>query len=127
MGRLAPRLMPPHARPAWDAGFPIDVAREVKALRTHAAERGIPKRASGRLLLATWNIANLGVQKRTDPDYSLLAEIVSWFDIVAVQEVNDNLSGLRALIAKLPTTIGRCIPRRPVASASHSETCGARC
>ena len=102
VGVLASRRMPPHARPFWDADFPVDVARELKALRAHAAERDIPKRASGRLLLATWNIANLGVQKRTDPDYSLLAEIVSWFDIVAVQEVNDNLGGLRALRAKLP-------------------------
>jgi endonuclease/exonuclease/phosphatase family metal-dependent hydrolase len=45
------------------------------------------------------------VQQRDDPqDYSLLAEIVSWFDIVAVQEVNDNLLGLRAVMDKLPDT-----------------------
>ena len=95
--------MPPFPRPKWDADFPIDVAQELTALRAHAEERGVPQRSPDRLLLATWNIANLGVQKRDDPqDYALLAEIVSWFDIVAVQEVNDNLAGLRALMAKLP-------------------------
>jgi len=95
--------MPPFPRPKWDDAFPIDVATQRKALRAHAQERGIPKRTPDKLLLATWNIANLGVQKRDDPsDYTLLAEIVSWFDIVAVQEVNDNLTGLRALMDKLP-------------------------
>lgn len=94
--------MPPFPRPKWDADFPVDPKKELKALRAHARERGIPKRSPDRLLLATWNIANLGLQKRDDPDYALIAEMVSWFDLVAVQEVNDNLDGLRALRAKLP-------------------------
>jgi endonuclease/exonuclease/phosphatase family metal-dependent hydrolase len=97
--------MPPFPRPKFDPAFPVDAAREVKALRAHAKERGVPKRAKDRLLLATWNIANLGSQPRSDPeDYTLLAEIVSWFDLVAVQEVNDNLAGLRALQAQLPAS-----------------------
>ena len=95
--------MPPFPRPKWDADFPIDVAREREALRAHATLRGIPARAAGKLLLATWNVANLGVQKRGAEDHSLLAEIISWFDIVAVQEVNDKLSGLRAVMAELPS------------------------
>jgi endonuclease/exonuclease/phosphatase family metal-dependent hydrolase len=95
--------VPPFPKPAWDAGFPVDTAGEVEALRAHARLRGIPKRAPDRLLLATWNIANLGLQKRTDPaDYTLLAEVVRWFDVVAIQEVNDNLDGLRAVKAQLP-------------------------
>lgn len=94
--------MPPHPRPKWDAEFPVDARRELRALRAHARLRGIPRKAPGRLLLATWNIANLGLQKRDAADYALLAEIVSWFDIVAVQEVNDNLDGLRALRDRLP-------------------------
>jgi endonuclease/exonuclease/phosphatase family metal-dependent hydrolase len=94
--------MPPFPRPKWDAEFPVDARRELRALRAHARLRGIPKRSDDKLLLATWNIANLGLQKRDDADYALLAEIVSWFDLVAVQEVNDNLDGLRALRARLP-------------------------
>src|SRR5687767_9426475 len=94
--------MPPHPRPKWDAEFPVDARRELRALRAHARLRGIPAKAPDRLLLATWNIANLGLQTRDAADYALLAEIVSWFDIVAVQEVNDNLDGLRALRERLP-------------------------
>jgi hypothetical protein len=54
------------------------------------------------LLVATWNVANLGVQERREKDYRLIAELVSWFDLVAMQEVNDNLSGLRAIHRLLP-------------------------
>jgi endonuclease/exonuclease/phosphatase family metal-dependent hydrolase len=54
------------------------------------------------LLVATWNVANLGVQERREKDYLLIAEIVSWFDLVAMQEVNNDLSGLRAIHRHLP-------------------------
>jgi endonuclease/exonuclease/phosphatase family metal-dependent hydrolase len=43
------------------------------------------------------------VQDPHDADYALIAAIVGWFDLVAVQEVNDNLRGLRGVLAKLPT------------------------
>jgi endonuclease/exonuclease/phosphatase family metal-dependent hydrolase len=94
--------MPPFGRPEWDADHPIDAAREIRALRAHARARGLPKRSADKLLLATWNMANLGVQDRDAPDYALLAEIVSWFDLVAVQETNDNLAGIRAVMENLP-------------------------
>jgi hypothetical protein len=74
---------------------------ELGALRAHARRREVPKRSRDRLLIATWNIANLGVQERRPSDYRLLAEICGWFDLVAVQEVNDDLRGLRALHATL--------------------------
>jgi endonuclease/exonuclease/phosphatase family metal-dependent hydrolase len=35
-------------------------------------------------------------------DYRVLAEMVSWFDLIAVQEANDNLGGLDALRKQLP-------------------------
>jgi endonuclease/exonuclease/phosphatase family metal-dependent hydrolase len=57
----------------------------------------MPPKQSDRVLIATWNIANLGVQERRDKDYQLLAEILGWFDLIALQEVNDNLTGLRAI------------------------------
>ena len=96
--------MPPFRKPAFDADFPVDSAKEIKALRAHAKERGIPKRSADKLLIATWNIANLGVQGRREPDYAVLAEMLSWFDLVAIQETNDNLSGLRAIMANLPSS-----------------------
>jgi hypothetical protein len=37
-------------------------------------------------------------------DYALLAEVISWFDLVAVQEVKDNRRGLDGLMAALPAS-----------------------
>lgn len=95
--------MPPFPKPAFD--YVYDPAAELRALRRFRRTepgRAIPAKTSDRLLLATWNIANLGVQERLDSDYRLIAEIVSWFDLVAVQEVNDNLRGIQAVHAHLP-------------------------
>jgi endonuclease/exonuclease/phosphatase family metal-dependent hydrolase len=83
----------------------VDPVTEIAALRTYrdtAPGRAIPARTPHRLLLATWNVANLGVQERQDEHYRLIAEIMSWFDVVAVQEVNDNLGGIRAIAGHLP-------------------------
>ena len=95
--------MPPFPKPSFD--YTYDAGAQIDALRTYrdtAPGRQIPAKASDRLLLATWNIANLGVQKRIDSDYRLIAEIVGWFDMIAVQEVNDNLSGILAIKERLP-------------------------
>jgi endonuclease/exonuclease/phosphatase family metal-dependent hydrolase len=92
--------MPAPPKPRFDYRYRLDT--EVKALRDHARVRGVPGRRPDRLLIATWNVANLGVQKRREKDYALLAEIVGWFDVIALQEVNDDLTGLRALQAALP-------------------------
>ncbi len=92
--------MPPHRKPSFD--FDYRVATEIKALRAHARERGVPSKGADRLLFATWNIANLGTQARRTKDYELLAEILQWFDVIGIQEVNDNLDGLRKLQAQLP-------------------------
>ncbi|MEA2400733.1 MAG: hypothetical protein QOK00_1136 [Thermoleophilaceae bacterium] len=98
--------MPPFRQPTFD--YHLDVDRELRALRKYSSlpgkeDRQIPERGEDRLLVATWNIANLGVQKREDDHYRLLAEIVGWFDLIALQEVNDNLVGLRAIIEHLPS------------------------
>jgi hypothetical protein len=47
--------------------------------------RDIPDKAPDNLFLETWNVANLGLQKRRAEDCQLSAEIVSWFDVVALQ------------------------------------------
>lgn len=88
-------------QPAYD----YDPAAEIQAIRRYRDTepgRAIPVPTAGHLLFATWNIANLGVHKRRDRDYQLLAEIVSWFELVAVQEVADDLTGLEAVMSHLP-------------------------
>jgi len=97
--------MPAFPKPRTD--YDYRPGAQLKALRDYPKQKGkedraIPPRTRNRLLLATWNIANLGVQQRREKDYRLIAEIISWFDVVAIQETNDNLSGLRGIIAQLP-------------------------
>ena len=99
------RPVPPFRKPSF--AYDYDVAHEVAALRTYPEQpgredRAIPAKAPGHLLVATWNIANLGLQRRDDEDYRLLAEVLSWFDLTAIQEVNDDLGGLRAIQKHLP-------------------------
>jgi endonuclease/exonuclease/phosphatase family metal-dependent hydrolase len=95
--------MPPFPKPRFDYSY--DVTAEVAALRAYRKTkpgRQIPAKAKGRLLVGTWNIANLGVQDRLDSDYALIAEVMGWFDLVAVQEVNDDLRGIEAIHDHLP-------------------------
>ena len=97
--------MPAFDKPAF--AYPYKVGSQIAALRNYEAtkpKRAIPPRTNTRHRVATWNIANLGLQERRAKDYQLLAELVSWFDLVAVQEVNDNLHGLREVLRFLPAS-----------------------
>jgi endonuclease/exonuclease/phosphatase family metal-dependent hydrolase len=96
--------VPPFPKPSF--AYEYDPAAQIAALwdyRKNKPGRRIPKKTSKTLLVATWNIANLGVQDRLDSDYALIAEMVTWFDLVAVQEVNDNLRGIDAIHEELPS------------------------
>ncbi len=65
-------------------------------------DKSIPaKTVDPTLLLATWNIREFGGTKsggREDEPLFYIAEIISRFDIVAVQEVRDNLDALDKLM-----------------------------
>ncbi len=87
------------ARPSF--AYSIDAEAERSRLRLHRRTRGVPSRRKDRLLIATWNIANLGTQDRDPAAYGLLAEIIDNFDLVALQETRRNLAGLNALRARL--------------------------
>lgn len=95
-------VMPPFPKPSFSYNYVV--SSQIEALREYErtrSGRAIPDKAAGRLLVATWNIANLGVQQRRSRDYELIAELISWFDITAIQEVNDNLEGLRGIMEAL--------------------------
>jgi endonuclease/exonuclease/phosphatase family metal-dependent hydrolase len=92
--------MPPFPKPR--SRFDYDLDTELAALREHKKLREVPSREDDRLLLASWNVANFGVQQRRDKDHRLIAEILGWFDLTAVQEVADDLSGLYAVRELLP-------------------------
>ena len=76
------------------------VVDRLLALRAQLS-RDIPaKTATDTLLLATWNIREFG-DNRTRESLQYLAEIISRFDLVAVQEVSSNLKGLKDLVSLL--------------------------
>lgn len=94
--------MPPFPRPV--IRYPYLVDAQLEALRHYRDTepgRAVPAKQPDRLLVGSWNIANLGVQERRSRDYQVLAELISWFDITALQEVNDNLAGLRGIMTAL--------------------------
>ena len=70
-----------------------------------ALEREIPERnIAGTLLLATWNIREFDSPSygdRSDEPLYYIAEIIDHFDLVAVQEVRDNLDALERLMGFL--------------------------
>ncbi|MCL2756485.1 MAG: endonuclease/exonuclease/phosphatase family protein [Coriobacteriia bacterium] len=64
-------------------------------------DRQIPaKTATDTLLLATWNIREFSDNRRNE-SLHYLAEIVSRFDLIAIQEVANNMDGLQRLVALL--------------------------
>jgi len=93
--------MPAFPKPKFVFNFEWD--EELENLSLHKIKRKIPEKNNTNLLLASWNIANLGPQNRWRSHYSLLAHIVEWFDIIAVQEVNNKLEGIRLLESELPS------------------------
>lgn len=97
--------MPPFPKPTYNYTF--NTTTEIKALRQYRDTepgRSVPAKKANPLLVATWNLANLGQQKRTPKHYRLIAEMASWFDLVAIQEAKDDLSGLRAIQDELPAS-----------------------
>ncbi len=91
--------MPAFPKPKFP--FEYDVPSEIQQLRAHKLKRCIPDRTAGQMLVATWNLANLGAQERRDQDKALIAEVLSWFDIIAVQECRENFADLDDICRKL--------------------------
>ncbi|MEO1637621.1 MAG: endonuclease/exonuclease/phosphatase family protein [Pseudomonadota bacterium] len=63
-------------------------------LRGLLAEEVRPRRTEQNLLIASWNIANLGDAGRLPEALYYIAEILAAFDLIAVQELTANLSDL---------------------------------
>jgi len=86
---------------------PIAIQQEIAALRAHLNAAIPARRVDQNLLIATWNIRGFGNITRewaSGPDDSprrdlqsvlCIAEIISHFDVVAIQEVKGSIRGLR--------------------------------
>ncbi|MCL2172706.1 MAG: endonuclease/exonuclease/phosphatase family protein [Candidatus Bathyarchaeota archaeon] len=76
------------------------IIEKLLALRDQL-DRQIPaKTATDTLLLATWNIREFG-DNRNNESLHYIAEIVSRFDLIAIQEVASNIDGLCKLVTLL--------------------------
>ena len=78
----------PFAEP--DPPLEYNGAAECRVLDEHFELRQVPRSQANRLLLASWNIANLGAQDRPRRALNIISHMLRRFDLIAVQEVNDN-------------------------------------
>jgi hypothetical protein len=81
-------------------GFVVD---NLITLKNNIGPITAPKKTDKNLLIATWNIRDFDSNKfgygyRLKESFYYLAQIISSFDLIAVQEVNKNLAGLNQLM-----------------------------
>ena len=79
-------------------------AQRLLLLREKLAEQVPQRTINETLLLATWNVRDFDASKygfRSDEAMYYIAEIISHFDLVAVQEVNADLAALHRLMTIL--------------------------
>ncbi|MBV8048302.1 MAG: endonuclease/exonuclease/phosphatase family protein [Paludibacterium sp.] len=81
------------------------VAGKLLSLRNRLSKQIPARNVLSSVLIATWNIREFGADakfgRRLDESLLYIAEIISHFDLVAVQEVNENLANLQRLIRLL--------------------------
>jgi hypothetical protein len=84
-----------------EPGQRLRTIRGIEALRGGLKATGVPRRnLSDTLLLATWNIREFDSAKfgeRIDESLYFIAEIIDHFDLVAIQEVREDLKALKRL------------------------------
>jgi len=85
-----------HPKPDFPHDF--DLQEEIDRIKAHQIKRGIPKPTNQNLIIATWNLTNFGLQEREDKHIRMMAEIARPFDVIAVQEVADNIKHLSKLL-----------------------------
>ncbi len=68
---------------------------------------GFPKRTYGTALLGTFNIRKLGSTRNRSPKtWEFLAKVCRQFDLIAIQEIMDDLSGINRIMEHLGTEFG---------------------
>lgn len=112
---------------------PDYVQAEINALKTHLNDSIPPRKMDHNLLIATWNIRAFGDLTRKwaseDGDsprrdlHSVLciAEILSRFDVIAIQEVKSNLRALRDTLKVMGSHWGLILTDVTEGSAGNDE------
>lgn len=88
-----------HTEPDFDYAADLDAERQ--RVTEHRDTRWIPERTEENLLLATWNLTAFGAHDRALWHLGLMAEILAPFDVVALQEVGEDLTHLEVLLGNL--------------------------
>jgi hypothetical protein len=74
---------------------------------TGAEQFGLPERRDGSVLLTSFNIRKLGARDRRSEDtWRFLQRVLERFDLIAIQEVQDDLGGVRHLQSLLGDKYG---------------------
>jgi exonuclease III len=78
-------------------------ASRLLALRKQISEEIPTRNLKDNLLIATWNIRDFDSNKfghgpRINESFHYIAEVISAFDIVAIQEINDDMSALKRVM-----------------------------
>ena len=84
-----------------------DIASGLKELQTRIAKNKLPDSALDKTLkIATWNIREFGNPARPRLKKSLyyIAEILSWFDLIGVVELRDNVSEIAQVLQLMGPT-----------------------
>lgn len=93
------------------AVFTTDEWRRIRArLEAEPAGFGLPERVYGSALLGSFNIRKLGSATGRNADtWQFLADICRRFDLLAVQEIMDDLGGLRKLLDLMGPEFGMIV------------------
>ena len=91
--------------------FTIDQWTSINAeLDRDPQKYGLPERNDQSIILASFNIRKLGdVDNRGDRIWEFLAKVCQHFDLIAVQEIQDDLSGLKRLVADMGEDYGMAV------------------
>ena len=81
-----------------------------------------PRRTDENLIFATWNIKEFGhTKQRLAESYFYIAEIISYFDLVAVQEIKSSLDDLNIILRLLGNNWGYLVNDITEGNAGNSE------
>lgn len=89
----------------WSCGEAQRVAAGLLRLKNLLRRSKVPAKSASKLLVATWNVRELGRtyggSTRSDEAIAYLAEVISAFDVVALQEVRNQLGDFKRLLKML--------------------------
>ena len=82
-------------------------AKILRYAEDHAGEFGLPERRAESVVMGSFNIRKLGEKKKkSDGAWKLLEMTCDRFDLIAIQEVQDNLDGIKYLRDQLGGAYG---------------------